>query len=473
MENNANSFAARFSHWLRISLLVKLTSIGIIVLLLLIPSAMIQSLIYERQGRKEQVVREISQSWGGIQSVTGPVLSIPYVEWQEEEKGKKTAHWHTLHILPQELHIKGDAQHEIRRKGIFDAVLYRSELTLSGKFDKPAVRELNIAPEDIRWGEARLSVGISSMTGIKNIIELEWNGQKQRMEPGTATKLLGPGVSVPVSYSIDAESFAFSIPLKLNGTDALYFEPVGRLTTAQLKATWPSPGFVGRILPDKRNISARGFDAQWKILDVNRHYPQQWKDLSYRFKPAVPLNTTNEDGDSYTPIDDEEGDAHFGVRLVLPVNEYLKNDRTVKYAILTIGLTFLIYFFFEALHRFQIHPFQYLLVGLALTVFYLLLLSLSEQFGFDVAYGIAASATIGLIAFYSASILKIKPLVIQLTLLLCAIYGFIFVVLQLEDYALLAGSIGIFIALAAVMYYSRKVDWYNLGRANHGERTTQ
>lgn len=468
MENNANSFFARFSHWLRTSLLVKLTSIGIIVLLLLIPRAMIQGLIYERQGRKEQVVREISQSWGSVQSVTGPVLSIPYVEWKEEEKGKKTAQWHTLHILPQELHIEGDAQHEIRRKGIFDAVLYRSKLTLSGKFDKPALRELNIAPENIRWEEARLSVGISSMTGIKNIIELEWRGQKQRMEPGTATSLLGSGVSAPVAYSSDVAPLTFSIPLELNGADALYFEPVGRLTTAQLKATWPSPGFAGRILPDARNISPDGFDAQWKVLDVNRHYPQQWKDLNYRFKSPSYADEYDEYGNKLKPAK-EEGDAAFGVRFVLPVDEYLKNDRAVKYAILTIGLTFLIYFFFETLRHFNIHPFQYLLVGLALTVFYLLLLSLSEQFGFDAAYGIAAAATIGLIAFYSASVLKIKRLVIQLALLLCAIYGFIFVVLQLEDYALLAGSIGIFIALAAVMYYSRKVDWYNLGGTAEGD----
>ncbi len=472
MENNVNSFSSRFSHWLRTSLLVKLTAIGTIVLLLLIPRAMIQGLIYERQGRKEQVVREISQSWGGAQSVTGPVLSIPFVEWKEEEKGKKTAQWHTLYILPQELHIDGNAQHEIRRKGIFDAVLYRSKLTLSGKFDKPAFRELNIAPENIRWEEARLSVGISSMTGIKNIIELEWSGQKQRMEPGTAAAgLLGSGVSAPVTYSSNAEAFAFTIPLELNGTDALYFEPVGRLTTAQLKATWPSPGFAGRILPDKRNISANGFEAQWKVLDVNRHYPQQWKDLSYRFTGSDNSGQYDEYHNKYIPAS-EEGDTSFGVRFVLPVDEYLKNDRAVKYAILTIGLTFLIYFFFETLRRFNIHPFQYLLVGLALTVFYLLLLSLSEQFGFDAAYGLAAAATIGLIAFYSASVLKIRRLVVQLTLLLCAIYGFIFVVLQLEDYALLAGSIGIFVALAAVMYYSRKVDWYNLGKTE-GEGTAQ
>ncbi len=439
MENNLNF--NRFGHWLRTSLFVKLLSIGFIVLLLLIPGAMIQSLISERQFRQEEVISEISESWGGAQMIKGPVLSIPYTEWTEEKDGKRSYAVRLMHLLPQELAITGDAQHELRKRGIFDAVLYRSDLQLNGKFNAIAFQELNVSPEQIKWNEARLSVGISSMTGIKNVIELDWNGSKLRMEPGTAAPgLLASGVSVNVEVSEAQQSYAFTIPLELNGTAALYFEPVGRVTTAALKSSWPSPSFSGKMLPDKREISAGGFSAEWKVLDLNRNYPQQWKGEAFNFE-----------------------DSGFGVRLIRPVDEYLKNDRAAKYAILVIGLTFLIYFFFETLRKFHIHPFQYLLVGLALTVFYLLLLSLSEQTGFNIAYGIAAAATIGLISYYSAWVLRIKRLAIQLTLLLCAIYGFIFVVLQLEDYALLAGSIGIFIALAAVMYYSRKVDWYNLG----------
>lgn len=441
MENQTGSIGSRIGHWMRTSLLLKLFSIGFIVLLLLIPKAMIQSLIFERQTRQTEVIQEISESWGGRQFLQGPVLSIPYTEWIEHSDGKKSSMLKVAHFLPQELNIKGEAKHELRKRGLFDAVLYRAGLELTGKFEAPAFRELNIAPDQIHWNEARVSVGISSMSGIKNMIELNWNSAKRRMEPGTAyPALLSSGVSAMAAVSEEQKSYEFSIPLELNGTELLYFEPVGRVTTAELRSTWPSPSFSGKMLPEKREIGKDGFSAAWKVLDLNRNYPQQWKNEAFRFE-----------------------DSNFGVKLIQPVDEYLKNERAVKYAVMLIGLTFLIYFFFEVLRRFHIHPFQYLLVGLALTVFYLLLLSLSEQVGFNAAYGIASVATIGLISFYSAAVLQVRRLTAQLTLLLCAMYGFIFVVLQLEDYALLAGSIGIFVALAAVMYYSRKVDWYNLG----------
>lgn len=441
MENQTGSTGSRIGHWMRTSLLVKLLSIGFIVLLLLIPKAMIQSLIFERQNRQAEVIHEISESWGGKQFLAGPVLSIPYTEWIEHSDGKKSSALKVAHFLPQELNIKGEARHELRKRGLFDAVLYRAGLELTGKFEAPSFRELNISPDQIHWDEARVSVGISSMPGIKNMIELNWNGAKRRMEPGTAyPALLSSGVSAMAAVSEGQEGYEFSVPLELNGTELLYFEPVGRVTTADLRSTWPSPSFSGKMLPEKREIGKDGFSATWKVLDLNRNYPQQWKNEAFSFE-----------------------NSNFGVKLIQPVDEYLKNERAVKYAIMLIGLTFLIYFFFEVLRRFHIHPFQYLLVGLALTVFYLLLLSLSEQVGFNAAYGIASVATIGLISFYSAAVLQVRRLTVQLTLLLCAMYGFIFVVLQLEDYALLAGSIGIFVALAAVMYYSRKVDWYNLG----------
>jgi inner membrane protein len=440
MENPNHSTLNRIGERLRGSLLVKLLSIGFIALLLMIPQSLTYDLIRERQTRQQEAVKEISESWGGQQFIAGPVLTVPYTIWTEEQDGSRTLSTHKLHLLPQELNIEGDARHEMRKRGIFDAILYQSSLRLSGKFDAPNLDELNILPEQLVWNEARVSLGISSMVGIQNTIELEWNGEKKRMGPGTANATLLPsGVGVAVRIPDTLKQWTFSIPLELNGTEAIFFEPVGRVTKAALKASWPSPSFTGKMLPDTRKISQNGFNAHWKILDLNRNYPQQWKDDAYNF-----------------------ADSAFGVRLIRPVDEYLKNERTAKYAILVIGLTFLIYFFFETLRKFRIHPFQYLLIGLALVVFYLLLLSFSEQIGFNAAYGVAAVATIGLISFYSASVLRLPILLIQLTILLGIIFGFIFVVLQLEDFALLAGSLGIFVALAAVMFYSRKVDWYNL-----------
>ncbi len=441
MENQNVSMVQRFSQWLKKSLFIKLLSIGFLVLLLMVPIVMIQDSISERQLRQQEAIFEVSQSWGGAQTVVGPVLSIPYSKWIEFEDNKRKEERHIAHFLPLSLKIDGDLKHQIRQRGIFDVVLYQSDMTLKGDFEKPDFQSLHVESENIHWEEAKLSLGISGMAGIKEVISLQWGDESFRMEPGTAYPALLPsGVSVEVPLKPEGEMTNFSIPLKLNGSDFFKLAPAGKETSVALKSDWHSPSFTGEFLPDQREISLDGFSANWQILDLNRNYPQQWTDKSF-----------------------DLGQANFGVRLIQPVDEYQKNTRSAKYAILVIGLTFLIYFFFETLQKFHIHPFQYLLIGLALSVFYLLLLSLSEQIGFNFAYLAAAVSTIFLIVGYSASVLKVRRLIWQLALLLIAIYGFIFVVLQLEDYALLVGSIGIFAALAATMYYSRNVDWYRLG----------
>jgi inner membrane protein len=438
MQTNEPSSFSRFSAWLRQSLFVKLGSIGFLVLLLLLPNAMIGDLIRERQYRQVEASESVSQSWGGPQRIIGPVLSIPYTSWVEQPDDKRIAVSGVAHFLPERLNVDGEVAHQVRQKGIYDIVLYQSSLDLSGRFTAPDFAALHINPDDVHWEQASLSLGISGMTGIKEAILLDWGGEALRMSPGTFDpKLLKSGVSIGVPAGPSETGYDFSMPLKINGSSFLYLEPVGKETQVTLRSDWPSPGFEGAFLPDRREIGADGFSASWQVLDLNRNYPQSWKSDAYSL-----------------------GETQFGVRLVNPVDEYLKNERSAKYAILIIGLTFMIYFFFEILRKFHIHPFQYLLIGLALSVFYLLLLSLSEQAGFNLAYLAASAATIGLISGYSSAFLKSASLTLQLTLMLIAIYGFIFVVLQLEDYALLAGSLGIFAALAAVMYASRKVDWY-------------
>ena len=441
MENQEPSTFHRFSGWLKKSLFVKLGSIAFLVLLLLLPNAMIRDLITERQIRQQEAVLSVSGSWGAPQKIVGPVLSIPFTSWIEQENGKRTAVQETAHFLPDQLQIGGDIAHQIRQKGIFDVILYSSSLLVKGAFLQPDFSALHVQAEDVHWEQAKLSLGISGMTGIKENILLAWEDQSLRMESGTAyPALLQSGVSIGVPLKADGKNYAFSIPLEIKGSGSLEFEPVGKETNVSLKSGWPSPSFEGAFLPDPREVSPDGFTASWKILDLNRNYPQSWKNETFKL-----------------------GESAFGVRLIKPVDEYLKNERSAKYAILVIGLTFMIYFFFEVLRKFHIHPFQYFLIGIALSVFYLLLLSLSEHIGFDLAYLAASVATVGLITGYSTAFLKPARLAIQLALLLSLIYGFIFIVLQLEDYALLAGSVGIFAALAAVMYYSRKVDWYGVG----------
>lgn len=441
MEIQNQSSLQKISNWLKESILIKLLAIGFLVLILLIPNSMISDMIREREFRQNEVEQEVNQSWGGSQDIIGPVLSIPYSTFVEWDDGKVREQNHMAYILPEELNVDGDLSHQIRKRSIFDVILYQSEFKLSGSFELSDFEVLHMNKEHVKWEEAKLSVGIRGMTGIKEMVEIEWGEASLRMEPGTANpKLLRTGVSVNVPISNEEDLINFNIPIKLNGSGHFHIEPVGKSTNVNLRSDWNSPSFDGAFLPDNRTVSESGFDASWQVLNLNRPYPQHWIDDAVTF-----------------------GGSAFGVKLIQPVDEYAKNNRSAKYAILIIGLTFLLYFFFEVLQKLLIHPFQYLLVGLAITVFYLLLLSLSEHLGFDVAYLISAVATITLICGYSWSFLGLKKLVFQLFLLLIGIYGFIFTLLQLEDFALLAGSIGVFIALAVVMYASRKVNWYNLG----------
>ena len=442
MEKQEMSRTQKIKSGLKNSLTFKIISIGILVLILMIPKSMIQGLIYERESFRAGAVREVSQSWGTHQTITGPVVTIPYSYWTINDKKEKIAFRYNAYFLPEELEITGTIEDKIKKRGIFEIILYKSDLKISGKFKKPDFSKLHIDDKDVHWDEAKISIGITGMQGIKNSMALDWNDKKLNMEPGTnAQKLLKSGVSAAVDFD-KAGDYSFAVPIKLNGSELIQFEPVGKITKVNLSSKWKSPSFFGNFLPetDKTTVSDEGFDASWQVLDLNRSYPQQWKNDVHQFGQSV-----------------------FGIRLIQPIDEYAKNSRSAKYALLVIGLTFLIYFFFETLKRVDIHPFQYLLIGLALSIFYLLLLSLSEQIGFNHAYLVASIATVGLITIYSSGFLKNNALSIQLGLLLSVIYGFIFVVLQSEDFALLAGTVGIFIALAAVMFYSRKVNWYALG----------
>ncbi|MBV6428413.1 MAG: Inner membrane protein CreD [Haliscomenobacter sp.] len=445
METQESSYGQKFGNWLRRSLAVKLLAIGFLTLLLMLPNGLILNLISERQSRMSEASAEVSASWGPAQTLTGPILSIPYTEWTDLEDGKRIASKRLAHFLPETFEVDGKQRHQIRKRGIFEVILYETDLQLKGAFAAPDFQALHILPENILWDEAVVSLGITGMNGIRKELLLDW-GQAPplRMEPGTAAPgLLESGVRSPVPVQKGETEYPFSLGLSLNGSSSLHFSPVGKTTNIRLASDWPSPSFNGNFLPTNRNISAtgakKGFEAEWQVLDLNRNFPQQWV------------------GEAYHP-----DQSAFGVQLIEPVDNYLKNTRSAKYAILVIGLTFLIYFFFETLKHVHIHPFQYFLVGLAIMVFYLLLLSLSEHIGYDLAYLSGAVATIGLVAAYSASILRSPRMTAQLALLLSAIYAFIYIVLQLEDFALLAGSLGVFAALAIVMWTSRKVDWYQL-----------
>lgn len=233
------------------------------------------------------------------------------------------------------------------------------------------------------------------------------------------------------------EVLNFQIEMSLKGSEGLYFIPVGKETFVNLTSYWPDPSFSGAFIPKNRSITPAGFNANWKVLHFNRNYPQQWTDQSY-----------------------DMAKSRFGVDLFVAADHYQKSMRSSKYAILVITLTFLVFFLIEVINKIRIHPFQYILIGLALCVFYTLLLSIAEQLGFNTAYGIAAASVIILIALYVKAIISNKRIAMALAALLGVLYGFIFVIIQMESYSLLVGSIGLFLIIGLTMYFTRKINWY-------------
>lgn len=425
--------------------MLKVFTIGIFALLLMIPVAMVSELVTERQSRHEEAATDIASKWGEAQQITGLVLSIPYDTYALNKEGERiNLSRNYAHFLPETLDIRAELLPEIRYRGIFEVPVYKSNIRLEGFFEAPELN-INEPHAEIHWEEAFLTMGISDLRGISQAIDFSWNGQPKACEPGTRISGMIPtGVTVaePLSEGHSATSYPFVIELSLNGSKNLSFIPLGRETTAEIRSTWTDPGFDGAFLPAQREINEAGFKANWRILELNRNYPQHWTNRDVNF-----------------------GASAFGVNLVTPVEFYQVTERSMKYAILFIGLTFVVFFFIEILRKLKVHPIQYILVGFGLSLFYLLLLSLSEHLGFALAYVLASLGIIVMIAGYARSIFKDTRLAMVMAAFLAALYGFLYILLQLEDFALLFGAIGLFIILSTVMYLSRKVNWYAIGES--------
>jgi inner membrane protein len=418
----------------------KVIIIGAIAIALLIPKFMIIGLIGEREKTAETSKKEVMQKWSLAQTLRGPVLSVPYIERNSDSKeAQETEVIKTMYVLPKSLQIKGEIVPQKLYRSIYETVVYESGLNFSGSFGKVDFEALKIPEKDVLWEKAKIEVAISDMRGIHSIGAFDWNGQTHTFIPGMENELIGTiGISLflPKMTSNDLPS-NFSFTLQVKGSESLQFAPIGEITEVALNSSWNDPGFEGSFLPAERTINNEGFIARWNVLNFNRNFPQQWKNGEYR--------VTN---------------ADFGVKLVTLADHYQKNSRSAKYGILVILFTFLSFFLNEIIAKIRVHPFQYILVGFAVLVFYLLLLSISEQLGFNRAYFISALAVITMIFAYSRSFLKNWTNSIVQTLILTFSFGFIFVLMQLESYALLVGSIGLFFVLGLTMFFTRKINWY-------------
>lgn len=421
------------------SITFKALVIGFLTIILLIPGIMIQDLIRERQDRSVETIEKINAKWSNAQTICGPVLTIPYTTTHMDANNKTVLQEHTISITPENLNIDTQLFPEERYYGIYKTILYKSEIDLSGNFDKINYQKTDNST--IHWEQAYLTIGVSDLRGITENISFTLDNKQYPVEAaGNYDRLMGKILVVSLNNAdtlLTGQPLNFNCKIKLNGSSNINFIPIGKTSKVHVAGTWKSPGFIGNFSPE-HTITENGFDANWSVLRFNRSIPETWID---------------------NQVDTFE-DASFGVNLIDPVNHYQQNMRSAKYAIMFIALTFVVFFFVEILTKKRIHPIQYLLVGIALILFYSLLLSISEQINFGIAYLIASIATIGLITAYTHSIFKNKMQTGGLAAMLCMLYIFLYVVLQLEDIALLIGSVGLFIILGIIMFFSRKINWY-------------
>ena len=433
----------RTDDFIRNSATVKILSVGILIAFLLIPSSMISSLMRERKLRRDSVVQEISQKWGNRQTIIGPFLTVPFKTFHTDEKDKLKFDIRYLHILPENLRFSGQIDPEIRYRSIYEAVLYNVQINVDGNFSIPILSH-NIDLENVLWEKALFSMGITDMKGIQDNIIIKFNERNYEVSPGLETTdiaLSGVQCSIPLSPNDDSSTF--SLRLNLNGSEQIHFIPVGETTSVDLKSTWPSPSFNGSFLPTTSEITDEGFSAAWHVLHLNRNFPQFW------------------DGNQY-----KVNESSFGLKLLITADIYQKSIRISKYALMFIVFTFSAFFFSEIINKKRIHPVQYILIGLAIILFYVLLLSMSEHLSFDVAYILSAVAITCTITGYAQGILRNNHFTLTVLGILIILYTYLYIVLQSEDYALIMGSIGLFVVLITVMYITRKIDWYSLDKGS-------
>lgn len=468
MDNQQTSPVTAAMNWFGESVLVKLGFIGFITLILLIPSNLIQDLIQERQNRQNEVISEISDKWSGKQLLEGPVLVIPYqtVNSEKDASSGKTTYTTSLtniYILPEVLNIRSHVEPEVLHRGIFDAVVYNTKIRVNGKFGALELVKSGINPAMVQWEKAKVVIGLSDLKGLKNNPVIKIDQSVHSLEPdfGSLSLFTNNLFTLPDLSKQKSSAMDFNFDLDLRGSSELTFQHLGKSTNVTVEGKWDNPSFTGRYLPEKREISAKGFSATWKMAHFNRTLPQQWiaENTVLETKEITTPKTTRDLPDETVQTASSSNDTTFGIKFIPGVDQYQKTMRCVKYSTLIILLTFISLLFSELMLKRKVHFLQYILIGAAMIIYYTLLLSFSEQVGFNLAYLIASVATILLISLFLAALLKHKKPAILFGGILTVFYGFIYVIIQLQDLALLFGSIGLFIIISVTMYLSSKIDW--------------
>ena len=442
----------------------------LLTILMAIPLLMVAGLVDERARYQREAVGEVSQRWGGPIRLAGPVIVIPVerdvIRAVEDEDGKRRSQRvrevvEPILLMPETLQITADSASQIRKRGIFEVPVHTTDFQIAARFDYGRIEGVARKDERILWDQARLTVVMSGTRSFSGKALLTADGKAVDLDPGTPLPdgavpapditrsvkrdlALEPGTPLRGQSGIQAVlgdprgRTEFRLTMGLNGAREMMFAPVARQTDVRLTSDWPHPSFQGGFLPKERDVSAAGFTAAWSIPHLARDIPQatrgRWSGVS-----------------------------DFGVSFFNPVDLYQKTERAAKYGILFIALTFLTVFLIERFAARPVHPAQFVLIGLAQCVFFLLLLSFAEQIGFTPAYLAASAATVGLIGIYGWSGLALRRRALVLIGALVTLYGVLYLILRSTDYALLAGSVLAFVAVALAMLMTRGEDWSGSG----------
>ena len=441
-----NAFQA-FRNWWASSSFLRVIIVGFVVLVLQIPISMIDDQISQRQWTQQQVVAEVTSKWGGDQTIQGPRLVIPYYElsaWTNKEgEVKQSRKLRYASFLPKTMQVKALVENESRYRGLFEVPLFQSKISFRGLFEQPNFQRWGIESDLVLWDKAELLLGVSGASGIQQQIYLQWNNHRLEFEPGLGdSNSNAPGFYVRLG-DVKGSAYEYSIELALNGSQRLDFAPMGKESTIVMSSNWSDPSFQGFKLPTRRDITATGFTAEWHISSISRSYPQQWLDHEFDF------NKLNQ--------------SQVGVNFISTVDNYRMTDRSTKYALLFILFSFGIIWIIEIVARIRVHHVQYLFVGLGVCMFYLLLLALSEHLGFLQAYFVASVAVLFMITAYTRSVLKSNKRAGIVGVISMILYIYLYMLLQEQNYSLLFGSIGVFVALSVTMYLTRNIDWHAAG----------
>ncbi len=429
--------------------------IAVLIILLNIPLGVILGVIKERSAWNDQAHREIAATWGAPQNIAGPVLTIPFYDANGDLQSAT--------FLSDTLEISADVTPEKRYRGIFEVIVYNARVSMSGSFTRPDFSAWGIEPYQVLWDKACVSLGLSDLRAVQEIHTFQWNSTPASLRSGEKPV---PGINgltarlfpdddrqgQPGDPGLFQDTNPFNIVFTVHGSREIRFAPAGDTTRMAVNSPWPHPSFRGDYLPSQRTITPEGFKAAWQVSGFGRDYPGMW-------------HSAQKNAGLYTS---RFACGMFGVELIQPVNFYTLSERSVKYGLLIIGLTFLCFFMFEILNQLKIHPMQYLLVGFSLSLFYLLLISFAEHIGFLPAYVLSAGACVLLITWYTRSFLKQTRASLITGGVLSAFFALFYVILQHEGYSLVMGASSLFFILALVMWLTRKLDWYQVFKAAPG-----